>query len=168
MKLRTQLGVSMLEVVITLSIMSIVSVASVWLVFTTLSLRDLTLATTTSSESMRVFSNSLSRAVRNASVVSGTPTSIFLTSATECWSFVYDSNTKKVFYSLISSAGCTPNLNPTISFFPSVSQVTNLIFNISNLTTGGRQVTVTGVINTILPFENYQISFSDTYTNVID
>ena len=98
MRTKRQAGVSMLEVVITLSIMSIVSVASVWLVFTTLSLRDLVLATTATSESLRVLSHALSRAVRGASVVGGSPTSLLITSVDECWSFVYDADVKNLPY----------------------------------------------------------------------
>ncbi len=158
----------MLEVVITLSILSVVSVASVWLVFTTLSLRDQALATTATNESLRVFSRTLSKAVQGASVVSGTPTSLLLTSISECWSFVYDATAKNVRYSQIVAQGCTPNPSPSTLFFPSYSEVTSFNFSVSPLATGGRQVFASGVVNTILPFENYQINFSDTFTNVVD
>jgi hypothetical protein len=158
----------MLEVIISLSIMSIVSVASVWLVFTTLALRDLALATTATSESLRVFGHILSRVVVGANVITSSPTTLFLTSANECWSFVYDANTKQVFYAQTLATGCAPNPNPANVFFPSYTQVDNFIFGVSTLPTGGRQVTVTGVVNTILPFENYQVSFSNTFTNVVD
>lgn len=158
----------MLEVIITLGIMSIVSVASVWLVFTTLALRDLTLATTSTSEALRVFSWTLSRAVRNATVVSGSATTLLLTGADECWSFVYDDVAKNVRYAKTTAIGCSPNPAPSELFFSSYSQLTNFTFSINPLSTGGRQVTAMGAINTILPFENYQTSFSDTFTNVID
>ena len=168
MRTKRQAGVSMLEVVITLSIMSIVSVASVWLVFTTLSLRDLVLATTATSESLRVLSHALSRAVRGASVVGGSPTSLLITSVDECWSFVYDAGVKNLRYAKTMAAGCVPNPNPSELFFPSYSQLTNFSFLVAALPTGGRQVTASGVMNTILPFENYETSFSDTFTNVVD
>ncbi|OGD69805.1 hypothetical protein A3A84_01975 [Candidatus Collierbacteria bacterium RIFCSPLOWO2_01_FULL_50_23] len=163
-----QAGTSMLEVIITLSIMSVISVASVWLVFTTLSLRDQVLATTTTTESLRVFSRTLTRAIQNTSVVGGSSSSLLLTSAAECWSFVYDSISKNVRYSQTLASGCTPNPDPTILFFPSYSEISAFNFSVASLATGGRQVTVSGVINTIFPFENYQTSFSDTFTNVID
>ncbi|MFZ2201873.1 MAG: prepilin-type N-terminal cleavage/methylation domain-containing protein [Microgenomates group bacterium] len=168
MRIKRQAGVSMLEVIITLSIMSIVSVASVWLVFTTLSLRDLVLATTATSESLRVLSWTLSRAIRGASVVSGSATSLLITSADECWSFVYDSDLKNLRYAKMMAAGCAPNPSPSELFFPSYSQITNFSFLVAPLPTGGRQVTASGVMNTILPFENYQTSFGDTFTNVVD
>ncbi len=158
----------MLEVIITLSIMSIVSVASVWLVFTTLSLRDLTLATISTSEALRVFSSTLSRAVRSATVVSSTPSSLLLTSESECWSFVYDEAAKNLRYAKAAAAGCSPNLAPSDLFFSSYSQLSSFSFSVNPLPTGGRQITAIGAINTILPFENYQTSFSDTFTNVID
>jgi len=158
----------MIEVVVSLGILSVVSAASVWLVFTTLALRDQALATTTTTESLRIFSRTIYRAVANASVVSGTSTSLLLTSANECWSFVYDSNAKNIRYSQISAASCTPNPNPVTSFFPSYSQIENMTFNVTPLSTGGRQVTAAGVINTVLPFANYQTNFSNTVTNVID
>jgi len=161
-------GISMLEVVITLSILSVLSVASVWLVFTTISLRDQALATTVTNESLRVFSRTLSKAIQGASVVSGTSTALLLTSPSECWSFVYEGVTKNVRYSKILAQGCTPDPSPATMFFASYSQVSSLNFTISALATGGRQVFVSGVINTILPFENYQTNFSDTFTNVID
>ncbi len=163
-----QAGVSMLEVIISLSILSVISVASVWLVFTTLSLRDSALATTTTTESLRVFSRTISKAVQNASVVGGTGSSLLLTSASECWSFVYDSIYKNIRYSQILASGCTPNLTPTTLFFPSYSEITSFTFSVTPLPNGGRQIFASGVINTIFPFENYQISFADTFTNVID
>ncbi len=159
---------SMLEVIITLSIMSIVSVASVWLVFTTLALRDLTLATTSTSESLRVFSSTLARAVRNAAGVSSSPSSLFLTSADECWSFVFDESAKVLRYNQTTSVGCTPDPSPSESFFSSYSQISNFTFSVSALPTGGRQITAIGTVTTILPFENYQTSFLETFTNVID
>lgn len=168
MKRKQEAGVSMLEVIITLSIMSIVSVASVWLVFTTLSLRDLALATTATSESLRVLSTTLSRAVRSASVISGSPNSLLITSVDECWSFVYDGDLKNIRYAKTLATGCAPNPNPGELFFPSYSQLTSFSISVAPLPTGGRQVTVGGVINTILPFENYQTSFLDTFTNVVD
>lgn len=161
-------GISMLEVVISLGILSVVSVASVWLVFTTLSLRDQTLATTSTSESLRIFSRTLSRAIQNANVVSGTSDSLLLTSAAECWSFVYDSVAKNVRFAQTLASGCTPNPNPGTLFFPSYSQITNLIIVVTPLVTGGRQVTTTGVIDTVMPFSNYQVNFSNTYFNTID
>lgn len=158
----------MLEVIITLGIMSIVSVASVWLVFTTLALRDLTLATTSTSEALRVFSWTLSHSVRGATVVSGSATTLLLTGVNECWSFVYDDVAKNIRYAKTLAIGCSPNPVPSELFFPSYSQLTNFSFSVNPLPTGGRQVTAMGAINTILPFENYQTSFSDTFTNVID
>lgn len=166
--MKNQTGTSMLEVVITLSVMSVISVASVWLVFTTLSLRDQSLATTTTTESLRVFSRTLNRAIQNAAVVSSTQTSLLLTSASECWSFVYDSVYKNVRYSDIVASGCTPNPNPTTLFFPSYSEISSVTFSVTPMVTGGRQVTVSGIVNTIFPFENYQASFSDSFTNLID
>lgn len=168
MRTNYQAGISMLEVIITLSILSVISVASVWLVFTTLSLRDQALATTTTTESLRVFSRTLSRSIQSASVVGGTSNSLLLTSAAECWSFVYDPIYKNVRYSQIIASGCTPDPSPTTLFFPSYSEISAFTFSATPLVTGGRQVSASGVINTIFPFENYQTSFSDTFTNVID
>lgn len=168
MRINHQAGTSMLEVIITLGVMSVISVASVWLVFTTLALRDQALATTTTTESLRVFSKTLAKAIQNASVVSGTATSLLLTSENECWSFVYDSVYKNIRYSQILASGCTPNPNPAALFFPSYSEISSFTFSVVSLSTGGRQVFASGVINTIFPFENYQASFSDTFTNVID
>lgn len=168
MKNKFILGISTLEVIITLSILSVISVASVWLVFSTLSLRDQALATTTTSESLRIFSRSVAKAVQNASVITTSGTSLLTTSANECWSFIYDSNTQKIYYSQVLAAGCSPNLSPTDSFFPSYSQIPSFTVLISPMSTGGRQVSISGVINTILPFDNYQTVFSETFANVID
>ncbi|MBI1872008.1 hypothetical protein HYS10_01170 [Candidatus Collierbacteria bacterium] len=168
MKRRLEAGVSVLEIVITLSILSVVSVASVWLVFTTLSLRDKALATTLTQESLRVFTAKLRLAVLNANVVSGTSTSLLLTSASECWSFVYDSVAQNIRYSQILSSGCTPDPNPSTNFFPTITSIGSITFTINPLATGGRQVTATGVVKTTLPFDNYQTSFADTFTNVVD
>lgn len=168
MKRIRNLGVSTLEVIITLSILSVVSVASVWLVFTTLSLRDQVLATTTTAESLRVFSHILSGGIQKAAVISSTPTTLFLTSANECWSFIYDSNVKNIYYSQSKASGCTPNLTPSTLFFPSYSEISSFNFQLTNLATGGRQVTASGVINTILPFGNYLTNFTDTFTNLVD
>lgn len=161
-------GISVLEVVITLGILSVVSVASVWLVFTTLALRDQALAITTTSESLRVFSRTLSRAIQSASVISGSGQSLLLTAQNECWSFVYDTISLNVRWSHTEASGCAPNPNPATLFFPSYSQIISLNFTVFPLATGGRQVFALGVINTILPFENYQTNFSDTFSNVID
>jgi len=167
-EIKNQAGISTLEVIITLSIMSVISVASVWLVFTTLSLRDQVLATTTTAESLRVFSHSLSSGIQKASVVSSSPTTLFLTSANECWSFIYDSSVKNIYYASSMASGCTPNLSPNLLFFPSNTQVTSFTFQLNPLSTGGRQITASGVVNTILPFGNYLINFSDTFTNLVD
>lgn len=167
-KRKLEAGVSVLEIVITLSILSIVSVASVWLVFTTLSLRDKALATTLTQESLRVFVKQLRQAVLNANAVSGTSTSLFLTSASECWSFVYDSAAQNIRYSQILASGCVPNPSPSTNFFPTVSRISSLTFTITSLATGGRQVTTTGVVKTTFPFDSYQTSFADTFTNVVD
>ncbi len=161
-------GISLVEIVITLGIMSVISVASVWLVFTTVSLRDKVLATTATAESLRVFSHTLSRAIENAAVVSGSSGSLYLTSASECWSFVYDDSVKNVRYSQSLASGCTPNLTPTTVFFPVISAINSMVFIVTPIATGGRQVTVSGVVSTVLPFDSYQTSFSDTFTNVID
>lgn len=167
-KRRLQAGISVLEIVITLSILSVISVASVWLVFTTLSLRDKALATTLTQESLRVFTVKLRQAVLSANVASGTSTSLLLTSASECWSFVYDSVAQNVRYSQVLASGCVPNPNPSTNFFPSVSAISSMTFTVVSLATGGRQVTATGVIKTTLPFDSYQTSFADTFTNVVD
>lgn len=158
----------MFEVVITLGILSVVSIASVWLIFTTLNLRDQALATTQTNESLRVFMKTLRQATMGATVVTGSATTLFLTAPSECWSFVYDAAAKSVRYAQSLTSGCTPDLNPATSFFSSVTQVPALTFMVIPLATGGRQVVVTGVVNTILPFENYQADFTNTFTNVVD
>lgn len=165
---KNEAGISVLELLITLSIMSVLSIASVWLVFTTLSLRDKTKATTLTQESIRVLTNFVQKASINSSTVTGSNTSLFATSANECWSLLYDSVNKLVRFNDIAASGCTPDTNPTKLFFPSEVKVNSFTVSITPLSTGGRQVGVSGVLQTILPFDNYQASFSISNTNVID
>lgn len=168
MKISKESGISIIEITISLGILSIISTASVWLVFTSLSLRDQALATIQTNEAIRVFSHTLRRAIQTASVISGSATTLLITSPTECTSFAYDQAARNVRYSKITSTGCAPDPNPTNLFFPTVTKINSATFTVSALPTGGRQVNVTGTVQTILPFNNYLTSFTETYINLVD
>jgi len=161
-------GFTILELLIAISIFSVVSVASVWLIFSSLSLRDQTLAATRTQEQLRVFSHTLRGAIQNASVVSGGGNTLQLVSLNECWSFIYDDMLRNVRYSKTTGAGCSPDPVPDSPFFLTTSQLLSLSFTITPLSTGGRQVSVNGEMRTILPFDDFQMSFNDSFTNLID
>ena len=161
-------GFTLFETLLAMTIVSLVSVTSVYILFLSLNLRDLTLTTTKTEESIRVFNRQLKAAVIGAQSVTGGSGSIFTRSETECWSFVYDAVSKNVKYSQIKEGGCTPVPNPSNLFFPSSTKVNSMVFQVSNITTGGRLVGVSGTIQTTLPFDTYQTTFSESYVNLID
>lgn len=168
MKNKFTSGISVIEVTISLGILSIISTASVWLIFTSLSLRDQALATTRTNESLRVLFHTLRSSIQKASVVSGSSNSLLLTSASECHSFVYDQTAQNLRYARSTIPGCAPDPNPSTLFFPPTVKLTASTFSVTPLVTGGRQVNVSGTIQTILPFNNYLTSYNETFTNLID
>ncbi|EKD53226.1 MAG: hypothetical protein ACD_61C00105G0002 [uncultured bacterium] len=161
-------GFTLFETLLAMTIVSLVSVTSVYILFLSLNLRDLTLATTQTEESMRIFNRQLRQAVIGAKSVTGGSDSIFTRSQTECWSFVYDPLSKNIKYSELKQEGCTPDPDPSTLFFPSSSKINSIAFTISDISTGGRLVGVTGTIQTTLPFDTYQTTFSESYVNLID
>ena len=161
-------GFTLVETIISMGIISVISVASVYLLFLSLNLRDLVGATVKTEESLRVFSRILHESVIGAVSISGSGNSIFLRSQNECLSFVYDSNLKNLKYSRIILAGCTPDPNPSALFFPSSTKINTMSFVVTNLTTGGRQVNANGLIKTTLPFDTYETTFSISYVNLVD
>lgn len=161
-------GFTLLETLLAISIVSFVSVTSVYMLFLSLNLRDLTLATTKTQEAIRIFERSLRQAVLSAQNISGGGGSIFIRSQNECWSFVYDNIEKNVLYSKISQNGCTPNPSPTSLFFAPETKINSISFSFSPITSGGQTVKVDGLIKTILPFDVYETTFSETLVNLID
>lgn len=162
-------GFTLIEILVAISIFSLLTVASAWMIFSSLSLRDKTLATTTHQEFTRVFLNSFIQATQNAKTITGGGTSLFTQNPTDCWSFVYDSINQDILFTHISVADCTPDPSPSTSFFnSSTTQIQNLIFNIKPLVTGGREVSVNGLMSILLPFDSYQNTFSQTVVNLID
>lgn len=163
-----QTGFTLLETLLAMSVVSFVSITSVYILFLSLNLRDLTLSTTKTQEAIRVFERALRQAVLSAQNVSGGGDSIFLRSQGECWSFVYNSVIKNVKYSKIAQNGCTPNPNPTSLFFASETKIDSIFFAYSPITSGGRMVKVSGSIKTILPLDVYETTFSESFVNLID
>jgi len=161
-------GFTLFETLLAMTIVSLVSVTSVYILFLSLNLRDLTLATTQTEESVRIFNRQLREAVIGAQSVTGGSGSIFTRSQTECWSFVYDDLSKNIRYSDLKQEGCTPDPDPSNLFFPSSSKISSIVFTIMDISTGGRLVGVTGTIQTALPFDTYQTTFSESYVNLID
>ena len=161
-------GFTLLELVIATGIFSMISVASVWMLFLSLNLRDLSSATIRTEESLRIFNQTFRLASLNASTVTGGGTALLLKSAGECWSFLYDQNLKNIKFDHVSQSGCVPNPSPTSLFFPSQTVVDNFSFSITSLPTGGRQISALGSLTTFLPFNSYSETFQATVTNVID
>lgn len=163
-----QIGFTLLETLLAMSIVSFVSITSVYILFLSLNLRDLTLSTTKTQEAIRVFERALRQAVLSAQNVSGGGSSIFLRSQNECWSFVYDSVIKNVKYSKIVQSGCTPNPNPNSLFFAPETKIDAVSFAYSPITSGGRVVKISGSIKTTLPLDVYETTFSESFVNLID
>jgi prepilin-type N-terminal cleavage/methylation domain-containing protein len=161
-------GFTLFETLLALTIVSFVSVTSIYILFLSLNLRDLTLSTTKTEESLRVFERSFRRAVLGAVSITGDPDSIYLRSQDECWSFEYDGVQKNLKYAMTAQSGCTPNPTPTDLFFPVSTKLESMSFLVYYITTGGRLVKVNGSIRTALPFDVYQTSFSDSFVNLVD
>ncbi len=161
-------GFTLLETILSMSIVSLVSVTSIYILFLSLNLRDLTLATTRTEESIRVFEHAVRQGTLGAVSISGNSSSLFLRSANECWSFVYDSSAKNVFYTKTLQVGCITDPNPATLFFPSTTKITSMIFSYSPIATGGNLVRVLGTIQTVLPFDTYETNFSESFVNLID
>ncbi len=158
----------MMETLLAMTIVSMVSVTSVYILFFSLNLRDQTLATTKTEESIRVFERSFRQAALGAENISGDANSIFLRSESECWSFVYDSVMKNVKYSKILQEACIPNESPSELFFPTMTNIKTLSFSFSPITTGGNLVSVIGSMETVLPFDSHETTFSDSFVNLVD
>lgn len=161
-------GFTILELIIAMGIFSIISVASVWLVFLNMSLRDLSSASVKTEEALRIFNHSIQQAVQNASAIAFENNTLLLKSPTDCWSFNYDSFQKKLKYDHLKQTECNPNPNPTTLFFADSNTVDNLVFTVSPLSTGGKQITATGSLSTILPFNSYIQPFTFTVISLID
>lgn len=166
--MKTKNAFTILELLIAIAIFSVVSVISVWLIFSSLSLRDQTLAATRVQEQLRVFSHTLREAIQNSSTVSGGGGTLQLKSANNCWSFLYDGMLKNVRYSQIVDPACTPDPVPQNTYFSPTTSITSLNFTIIPLSTGGRTVSVSIAVKVTLPFDDYQTSYQDTFTNLID
>jgi len=151
-----------------MAIFSIISVATVGMVFSSFSLRDQTLATTRTIEALRVFNRSLRQAALMARTVSGGGSFIFLSSGNQCWSFVFDSVSQNIRYSDIVSPGCIVDPNPSNNFFQGTTKIKSFSIVLLPIAAGGYTIEVSGVIQTVLPFASYEKAFSGSFTNVID
>lgn len=161
-------GFSLLELIIAMGIFSVISIASVGMMFLSLNLRDLSSATTMTEESLRVFNQTFRQASLSTTATAGGGASLLLKNTGECWSFLYDQTIKNVRYEHVVQTGCTPNPNPASLFFPSQTRVNSFSFSVTSLPTGGRQISAQGSLTTVLPFNSYSETFQTTVTNVID
>src|SRR5512138_2610851 len=121
-------GFTLFETLLAMAIISVISVASIYMLYLSLNLRDLSLGSARTEEALRIFDRTLRNAALNSKTITGGGTSLFLTSPSTCWSFVYDSISKNIKYAKISQAGCTPTQNPGTGFFPSTVKITALNF----------------------------------------
>ena len=162
------MGFTLVELIMSLGIISVISVASVYTIFLSLNLRDLTLATTELEDSTRTFNHYMRRAVLGSKSITGGGNSLFLSSQDRCFSFVFDAGSQNIRFAEINESGCSPNLNPSNLFFPDSTRVEFFTFTLFALATGGRQVNTNGSFVTIMPLSSYQTDFSGTYINLID
>lgn len=161
-------GFTVLELLLAVSVFSLISVASVSLVFSGLNIRDQARASLKTQEQLRVFSQTLRAAVVGAKIISGGGGSLLITGSDVCWSFIHDGGIKNIRFSKVVGVGCIPDPSPQSLFFPYPSQIQSFAFALAPLPTGGRQVAVDGNLKVILPFDDYEVDFSDTFTNLID
>ncbi len=161
-------GFTLFETLLAITIISLVSVTSMYILFLSLNLRDMTLATTKTEESIRIFERSFRQAALGALNVTKGTNSIFLRSTDECWSFLYDSINKSVKYTKIVQTGCTPDANPGTLFFPASTKINSLTFSVIPLATGGNLVGMSGTVQSTLPLDTYQSSFSESFVNLMD
>lgn len=161
-------GFTLIEIVIAIATVSIVSVATMYILFLSLSLRDLTLTSTRTEESLRIFDRYLRLSVLDALAITGGGNTLYLQGESECWSFVYDSVDQNLKYAKTTQTGCTPETNPATLFFPSSTKTTSMNFLITPLSSGGRQVKIDGTLKTTLPLDVYETNFSGVYINLVD
>lgn len=168
MKLKLNSGFTLLELLIALTIFSVVSVAAVWILFTSLALRDQTLASSDTQEAVRVFLHDFQLAAGNAKTVNTTGAGLFVSNSNECWSFVWNSASQTLKYSHLVLPGCTPEVSPTTDFLPAKIKVSNLNFTVTPLATGGREISLSGTFIGSQPLDTYSLSFTNTVVNLID
>jgi prepilin-type N-terminal cleavage/methylation domain-containing protein len=161
-------GFSLIELLLAISVFSVVSVAAMSMLFSSLSLRDQTIASSQTEEAIRVFNHSLGRAGRNAQTVAGGGSSLYIVNSQECWSFVWNPVSRSLLYDHTMAAGCSPNTAPTISFFPTNITVNSIDFIIKSLPSGGREIYVSGDMTAWRPFSNYQTDFDLTIVGLVD
>lgn len=161
-------GFTLIEMIIAMTTISIVSVASMYILFLSLNLRDLTLTSSKTEESLRVFDRTLRKASTQALAITGGGSSILIRGKSECWSFAYDAVSQNVKYSKIAQNDCNPDPSPSSLYFPSSTKVTSMNFLVNPLSSGGRQVKVDGTLQTTLPLDVFQTSFSSAYVNLVD
>lgn len=161
-------GFTLLELVLAMGIFSIISVASVWLVFLSLGVRDLSTATSGTEESLRNFERVFKQSAGSASTVGGGGNVLTLKNSTDCWSYSFDPISSNLNFDHITAANCVPNPNPSTKFFPTNTKMSNFAFSVIPLPTGGRQISAGGMLTTTLPFNSFMEAFSTTVTNVID
>ncbi len=161
-------GFTLFETLLAITIISMVSVTSMYILFLSLNLRDMTLATTKTEESLRIFERAFRQAALGAISVTKGTNSIFFRSSDECWSFLYDTVNKSVKYTKTVQVDCTPDPNPIISFFPASTKVNSLSFSIIPIATGGNLVGMSGTVESTLPLDTYQTSFSKSFVNLMD
>lgn len=166
-KLTTTSGFTLIELVITIAIFATISVGAIWMVFTTISLRDKASATIRSQESLRVFIQSLHSSVSSATAITSTTNTIQITSPGNCLSFTYNQAAQALYYGVDTLSNCTPPAAST-TYFDSSTKVESLTFSLLSLPTGGRQVHVQGTLTTYLPLESYQLNFTESFVNLID
>lgn len=163
-----QSGFTLIEMIIAMTTVSIVSVATMYILFLSLNLRDLTITSSKTEESLRVFDRTMRMAATQALAITGGGSSILIRGKNECWSFAYDSLAQNVEYSKIVQTDCNPDPNPSSSFFSASTKVISMNFLITPLSSGGRQVKVDGTFQTTLPLDVFQTSFSNAYVNLVD
>lgn len=163
-----QSGFTLLETIVAMTVVSLVSVTSVYILFLSLNLRDMTLTTTKTQEAIRVFERSFREAALGAISVTEGTNSLFLRSAERCWSFVYDPLAKNVKYTRTIQVGCVPDSNPVNLFFPSSIKISAMAFSVRSISTGGKLVEMTGTVQTVMPFDTYQTDISEAFVNLMD
>lgn len=161
-------GFSLLELLLALTVFSVISVVSVYLLFSSLSLRDETVASANTQEAIRVFLHAFAAATTNARTVNVTGNGLFTSNPSDCWSFVWNSGSETLNYSHLTTPGCTPDVSPGTSFLPSNVKAENVSFTAKPLSTGGREISLSATFAGFAPLSESRTSFTNTVVNLVD